>query len=162
MREIQLTQGYVALVSDKDYKRVSQYKWSAMRTRKTVYAQRAVKVEKNKWKIELMHRFILGVTDPAVQIDHEDRNGLHNWRRNIRRATHSQNMMNRGKQCNNTSGETGVRWSKGRWVAEIKTDGKTRYLGSFNSKAQAVRVRREAAVKFHGEFRSSLCHSNQH
>jgi hypothetical protein len=155
MREIQLTQGYVALVSDKDYQRVSKFKWCAMRTQKTVYAQRGVKVAKNKWKIELMHRFILGVTDPTVQIDHEDRNGLHNWRRNIRVATHSQNMMNRGRQCNNTSGVTGVRLVKGRWRAEIKVDGKAKHLGQFSSKAQVVRIRREAAIKFHGEFRSS-------
>ena len=33
MKEIQLSQGYVALVSDKDYRRVSQFKWSAMRAR---------------------------------------------------------------------------------------------------------------------------------
>jgi hypothetical protein len=155
VKEIQLSQGYVALVSDRDYPRVRKLKWSAMRTRKTIYAQHGIKVAKNKWKIELMHRFILGVTDPKVQIDHEDRNGLHNWRRNIRRATHSQNMMNRGKQCNNTSGETGVRWVKGRWRAEIKVNRKVKSLGCFLSKTQAVKARRKAAVKFHGEFRSS-------
>jgi hypothetical protein len=155
MRRIKLTQGYVALVDDKDYQRVSQFNWSAMRTRKTVYAQHAVKIAKNKWKIELMHRFILGITDSAIQVDHEDRNGLHNWRKNLRIATHSQNMMNRGRQSNNTSGETGVRWTQNRWRAEIKVNGKVKHLGQFISKAQAIRARREAAIKIHGEFRSS-------
>ena len=120
-----------------------------------IVPQRSVKVEKNKWKIELMHRFILGITDPTVQVDHKDRNGLHNYRSNIRVATHSQNMMNRGKQRNNTSGEPGVRWTEERWRAEIKVNGKGYYLGQFRSKAQAIKARREAAVKFFGKFRGT-------
>jgi hypothetical protein len=47
-KEIRLTQGYVALVSDGDYERTKQYKWQALVARrkdlsiKNVYAQRHV------------------------------------------------------------------------------------------------------------------------
>ena len=61
--------------------------------------------------------------------------------------------LNRGKQRNNTSGEPGVRWTEERWRAEIKVNGKVIHLGQFRSKAQAIKARREAAVKFFGKFR---------
>src|ERR1039458_9080145 len=122
MKFIPLTQGKCAMVSDRDYAYLNTFHWSAMKARKTFYAQRAVRVAKNTWKIVLMHRDLLGLTGAKPQVDHKDRNGLHNWRRNLRKATHSQNMQNRDKQCNNTSGFTGVRWARERWRAEIKID----------------------------------------
>ena len=44
MKKIPLTKGFVALVDDEDYARVSQYKWCALTRNNydTVYAVRAV------------------------------------------------------------------------------------------------------------------------
>ena len=39
----------------------------------------------------LMHRVILGVTDPLVEVDHRDNDGLNNRRFNLRACTHQQN-----------------------------------------------------------------------
>ena len=41
----------------------------------------------------LMHRVIMGVTDPAVEVDHKDNNGLNNRRKtNLRLCTHKENV----------------------------------------------------------------------
>lgn len=40
----------------------------------------------------LMHRFVLGLTDPEVEADHRDNNGLNNRRLNLRACTHQENI----------------------------------------------------------------------
>lgn len=40
----------------------------------------------------LMHRIILGVTDPDLEVDHRDNDGLNNQRGNLRTCTHQENM----------------------------------------------------------------------
>jgi hypothetical protein len=65
----------------------------------TWYAQPA-KAPAGKWYATakrnghtiLMHRVILGVTDPHVQVDHRDNDGLNNIRDNLRTCTHKQNQ----------------------------------------------------------------------
>lgn len=153
MKTIQLTQGYVALVSDKDYKRVSQFNWSVMKRPHTNYAQCKVK---NTNKTNLMHRFILGVVSSKVKVDHTDFNGLNNQRRNIRLASSTDNAHNTRKARNNTSGYKGVyidKWN--RWVARISTNHKCIALGSFASAVDAAQAHDKAAIKYHGKFAST-------
>lgn len=54
----------------------------------------------------------------------------------------------------NTSGYTGVKWSKSRkkWLAEIQFKSKIYYLGSYKDKEDAINARKEAEEKIHGEF----------
>lgn len=40
----------------------------------------------------MMHRWIMGVTDPEIEVDHRDNDGLNNQRYNLRPCTHLQNM----------------------------------------------------------------------
>ena len=56
---------------------------------------------------------------------------------------------------NNTSGVTGVHWHKvkKKWEATI-TEGKKKYLGIFTNKEDAIKARKEAEIKYYGEFRS--------
>ena len=102
MREIPLTQGKTALVDDEDYEGLSQFRWFAHKNGKTFYAARSMNPG-----IVKMHRFILGVVDPKIEVDHEDCNGLNNQRSNLRRATHGENQHNRGLYRNNPSGYKG-------------------------------------------------------
>jgi len=134
MKEIPLMQGYVALVDDEDYQRINQFKWCLNKTRKVRYAHRAI-----KQTTVLMHRFILGLTDPKVQVDHWDRNGLNNQRSNLR-ITRTQNQHNTGLRKDNASGYKGVYWDEDRqkWVANIGIKGKRKYLGSFTTAEEAA------------------------
>jgi hypothetical protein len=62
--------------------------------------------------------------------------------------------MNHILGTRNTSGSTGVVWVKSRnnWKAEIKLNGETVYLGSFDKFDDAERARKEAEEKYFGEF----------
>lgn len=88
MREIPLTKGQVAMVSDEDYPELSQHKWYAERKGKKWYAARSIGRVK-----QYMHRFLMG--EPDCIVDHVDSDGLNNQRENLRLATHEQNSCNR-------------------------------------------------------------------
>ena len=81
MREIPLTDGYVAMVDDEDYKSLIGYRWRAEKHRRsvTVYAVRKFK-RGGKTRTISMHTQITGYE----QTDHKDRNGLNNQRSNCR------------------------------------------------------------------------------
>jgi len=77
MKQIPLTKGYFAQVDDEDFTKVNQFKWYASRGKKdpTFYAERGKRVN-GKISIILLHRFVMGLTDPKIQVDHEDHDGL--------------------------------------------------------------------------------------
>ena len=90
------------------------------------------------------------------EIDHRDGNPHNNLIANLRAATRSQNVANTGRRVDNVSGVKGIRQPGNSgsigFVARIKVDGKTIYLGSFATLQDAAKARREAAIKLHGEF----------
>lgn len=164
MKRIPLTQGFYALVSDVDYKRVSQMKWTAQRTKRPdcVYAVNGGVTVNGKRNRIWMHRFILDVPlnpgrrGPArgFEVDHRDGNGLNNQRSNLRRATTVQNMRNSRVQNRSRTGFKGV-WPTraGRFASVIQVK-KTRrvYLGTFTTARAAHRAYVSAAKKLFGEF----------
>lgn len=101
-----------------------------------------------------MHRQIIGVTDPKIQVDHKEGIGLDNQRKNIRQCVHQENVMNQGISSSNKSGFKGVCMEKGskKWRAAIKKDGKRIHLGLFSDKIDAAKAYNDAAKKYHGEF----------
>ena len=156
MKSIPLTKGKVALVDDEDYDRVvAQGKWSAVRGRNdTWYAQRRPRAN-GKRKPVYMYRFILGITDPTIEVDHEDHDGLNNRRYNLRSCSRRQNSWNMGKQATNSSGFKGVDRFKGSsWRARISTKERIVELGLFATAKDAAHAYDVAAEKYHGEFAS--------
>jgi HNH endonuclease/AP2 domain-containing protein len=91
---------------------------------------------------------------PPAGIDHIDGNSLNNRWANLRAATPSENLRNRGKTRKNTSGYKGVSWSTSNngWVAQITHHYKTRNLGTFQTPEEAAAAYDEAATQLHGEF----------
>lgn len=139
MKEILLTQGYVAMVDDEDYEKLSQYTWTPKKDNNVVYARRSLRID-GKHKEGFMHRDIMGIPDKGYVIDHVDGNGLNNQKNNLRIITHKQNMQN--LHINKTSIYPGVNWSAKRrkWEARCKDRGVRRYLGGYEKEIDAFRA----------------------
>jgi len=156
--EIPLTQGKVALVSAEDTDLMT-FNWFAHYSKKAYYAYRMSTRKVGKRQIIKMHRIILerilGRTlEPNEYPDHKNGNGLDNQRSNLRLATAAQNSQNMGKPITNTSGYKGVCWSRraGKWLVQIRVNGKRLYLGYYHTPEEGYQVYCEAAEKYHGEF----------
>jgi hypothetical protein len=129
-----------------DYDKIKDYCWCASITKGV--KRLSTRNPKTK-KIIRMH-ILLGYKN----YDHIDKNELNNVKSNLRRCTHQQNDFNRGLYKNNTSGITGVYWNKksNKWVASIMIDGKTKYLGLFIDKKEAIKTRLKAEQIYFKEF----------
>lgn len=89
---------------------------------------------------------------PFSDIDHINRNGCDNRIANLRLATKTQNMGNRKRNANNSSGYKGVYKHRNKWAACIRQNGKTISLGTFNTPQEAHAAYVAAAKKIFGEF----------
>lgn len=90
---------------------------------------------------------------PPAQIDHVDGDRANNRLSNLRLALPRQNSWNYRKPITNKSGMKGACENRpGRWIAQIKANGKKYYLGTFDSAAAAHAAYCEAAARFHGEY----------
>lgn len=99
-----------------------------------------------------LHRLILNFPD-CDTIDHiggkETRND--NRKSNLRMATYSEN--NRNRTCANGGG---VYSKNNKWTAEIYYNKERIWLGTFNSKDEAMQARRQAEEKYYKDF----CYNN--
>lgn len=143
-----------ALIDDDDYELVKWHKWRAQKGKNTFYAATNLPHINGKRTGLLMHRLILGLTDPKIQGDHKNRNGLDNRRENLRACTHGQNQQNSCIYKNNTSGFKGVTWDKSarKWRSYIKFNSKGKHLGLFETPEAAHEAYCKAAAELHGEF----------
>jgi len=149
VKEIQLTQGKVALVDDEDYHWLAQHKWYARRDGQTFYSLR-----KCGGRTILMHRELLHVPD-GMEADHIDGDGLNNTKSNLRVATVAQNRHNARKYLVPTSSKyKGASWNKkaGKWRAYIWHSGKQIYLGFFEKEENAARAYNRNALLLFGEY----------
>ena len=88
-----------------------------------------------------MHRLVLGLDreDPR-QVDHVDRDKLHNRRQNLRAVERdSQNKQNVPGRPG-SSRHRGVSWDseRGKWLAQAKAKGVGRFVKRFDSEEQAA------------------------
>jgi len=146
--------GYQILVDKEDVKKITKLRWHiTSKTKEKVYF--AHDIRKNKKLISIpIHRFILGVMDTKLSVDHINGDTLDNRKRNLRLCTTSENMCNRGKTALNTSGYKGVSWIKrfGKWRAKISKNGRYIHLGYFDNKIDAYKAYSKAAKVYHGRF----------
>ncbi len=91
---------------------------------------------------------------PEDKVDHWDHDGLNNRWKNLRAATHVENIRNSRIRSNNTSGYKGVSWdvNRGKWQVGIRYDGKRHALGRFDDKEEAIAAYAAAAKRIFGEF----------
>lgn len=146
MKLIPLTQGLFSKVDDADYDWLNQWKWYAVRDRRSVYAKR-----ESMGKGILMHRVILE-TPEGMQGDHINGNGLDNQRGNLRNCTPTENRRNRIKSIKNGVKYKGVHPHYGKFRALIRVDGKMLHLGNFSTQDEAALAYNNGAIKYYGEF----------
>ena len=100
----------------------------------------------------LLHREILGLTDPRIKADHINRDRLDNRRANLRTVTDAGNAQNRATRfANNTSGYKGVSWDKRvqKWYAHGRLNGRMYALGRYADIEEAARVAAEWRALHH-------------
>jgi hypothetical protein len=116
------------------------------------------KLENGKSYNIFFHRLIMNCPQ-NMSIDHV--NGSEtthdNRKKNLRICTNQENSCNSPIQSNNTSGKTGVYWSKkyNIWISQINYKNKKIHLGYFKDFNDAVNARINAEIKYFGEYRNN-------
>jgi len=83
-------------------------------------------------------------------IDHINHIKNDNRISNLREVTFQENRKNLYKYKNNKSGHTGILWREdmNKWLAQIRVNGKNIYLGCYDDINEAIKVRKEANIKY--------------
>lgn len=145
VKEIPLTRDMVALVDDKDYDWLSQWKWHAMFSGTRYYAAR-----KDGETTILMHRLILDAPAGRV-VDHLNDIGLDNRRANLRLTGCSSNEQRAPRRnISNRCTYRGVRPNHKRFSAVIRDNYRQRYLGTFDTIEEAAVAYDLMALQLHG------------
>lgn len=129
------TKGEIFYFDLEDYGKIKPYSWG------TANGYICARIN---GKTTRMHRFILNA---SKIVDHINHNKADNRKFNLRECTPSQNSMNR-------DGVLGVTFakSKNRWNAYIGFNRKIISLGSFNTKQEAIKIRKQAEKEYFREF----------
>jgi len=91
---------------------------------------------------------------PKFNIDHKNLDRSDNRLLNLREATHQENAANCSASIRGVSKYLGVMPSKtkGKWVAQIKKNYKSGYIGTFRTEIEAAKAYDAEAIVVHGEF----------
>tara|TARA_R110000772_G_scaffold5454_8_gene19525 strand:+ start:1406 stop:1927 length:522 start_codon:yes stop_codon:yes gene_type:complete len=102
----------------------------------------------------MVHRLIWnmfhGAIEDAYEIDHINHIRDDNRIQNLRIVTRQGNRRNQSRSKKNTSGVIGVsRYNpRNKWQSQIKVNGKNIHLGFYDDFEEAVKVRKEAELKY--------------
>lgn len=176
MKEIELTHEKVALVDDKDFCLINQFKWHVHDITARVFYART----KFNGRIVSMHNLVLqpktgynldisniskdklslllelGFVVESLIPHHRNGNGLDNQRHNLKLVTYSENVRE-GKQYKQFSSLVkGVSYINisNRWQATIGIKNKNYSLGTFKTEEEAIAARTAGEIIY---WRSTQC-----
>lgn len=127
----------------------------------TFYVKGTYRDSAAKRKTILLHRYLLEVTDPRIEVDHLDHNGLNNRKSNLRPLIHSHNTQNKRAYKNSSTGIRGVCFDKKtkKYRCSIQSNGKTlfaKYVDSLEEAARLVRKKRKEIFRYSVEEEEPL------
>lgn len=97
--------------------------------------------------------FLMGIEVPfGMIIDHVDDNPFNNQWKNLRLATHSQNICNQRPQVGNPLPKGVIKTPAGTFSGVIRKQGKSIYTQTFRSPSEAKAARDILAKLHHGAF----------
>jgi len=141
MKEIPLTQGYVALVDDEDYEELSKFKWCANpQPDGRVYAAR----KNEAYRTVSMHRQIAG--KPGLVVDHVNGNGIDNRRENLRAVSIAENAQNITKPPRTSTGHRNIYEAHGGYTVACMRF-RQRYYGGYYRRLEDAIAARDALVE---------------
>jgi AP2-like factor (euAP2 lineage) len=138
----------IVLIDDEDFKKISNEKWHVKKCGNVFYAYKNVYTSKKESTTLMMHRLILGLTNPKIKTDHKNHNGLDNRKENLRICTHQQNNQNCRPKKNTISKYKGVVKTNKSFTAKINKN----HIGRFDSEEDAARAYNVKAKELYGEF----------
>tara|TARA_Y100000034_G_scaffold124636_1_gene173079 strand:+ start:523 stop:1026 length:504 start_codon:yes stop_codon:yes gene_type:complete len=144
---------HVVRYDERDAAKIEPYKWHLSKGHSTFYVYRQTP-RPNRKQIA-MHREVTSCPK-GMMVDHINHNGLDNRRENLRVCTMSENMMNRGKTRQNSTGYKGVYKTgdskRNPYSAKIQKNGKVDCLGHYKTAEEAHEVRKKKEEELFREF----------
>lgn len=128
-----------AIVDDKDYRKLSKYKWYLS---KLGYPVRGVYKFGKVTKVYL-HTEILG-KKTGYQVDHINGNKSDNRRKNLRFVTQRHNTRNRDIRGY-------IKTKNGKYLAFISVARTRINIGTFATEKEAIKARKDAEIEYWGE-----------
>lgn len=144
---------YFAKVDDEDYDFLMQWHWTCCISKRTQYAYRFGGVGNPRI---MMHRVILKISNPKIDGDHINHDGLDNQKFNLRSVSRAQNTRNKTSMKGSISKYVGVSMKGGnrrkKWFAQIAGNGGHKHLGYFEREDDAAKAYDIEAKNRYGEF----------
>lgn len=128
-----------AFIDTEDVERCKQYHWQITEPR---WNTRYVRCKING-KLTGLHRFILNSKDNDI-VDHINRNGLDNRKRNLRNVTVSENIVN--SKTRSATGEKNIYLRRNHYQVQIVRNYKKVFCSTCDTLEEAVAVR-DAFIK---------------
>lgn len=145
-----------------DFDKIKKYGW---------YYSRGYLVATSNYKKIFFHNIVMDFIpseNAGFVVDHIihpriGENKYDNRKSNLRIVTYSQNMFNRTKNKNNTSGVSGVSYNKktNKWLVRITVNKKRIYIGSYKDFEDAMLARKDAENKYYDKYKYKSCNEEE-